>query len=152
MYLEVVPTSGEVIEKQTLTDIDLSLKLRNMEQKKLLLVENNDMNRFALNQILNMYNIQFSYVDNIDAALNHIKQGDTFDYVFIDTLVSTDDINLAQTIKKLCNDFGYQAPRIVALVSFNTKKYERKMISEGYDNSISLGLDLDELNKLFDKQ
>ena len=70
----------------------------------------------------------------------------------MDTLVSTDDINLAQTIKKLCNDFGYQAPRIVALVSFNTKKYERKMISEGYDNSISLGLDLDELNKLFDKQ
>lgn len=147
MYLPISSASNEVMNGVEFSDDTFKTTIKDYEQKKILLVEKDQMSKYCLLNLLSIFNFNIVCIDDIQKAVDSIKQGVVYDSVFVDVSISN-DYDVAKSIKELKRRFNLSIPSLIAIIPYNSVKYEKICYEYGFDFCISKAIDVNTINKL----
>ena len=113
--------------------------------KKILIVDDNEMNLKLANKIFLKFN--FSVIDlasNAEECLNYVKDN-VYDIIFIDHMMpGTNGIETLHKIKEL----GYKVNIVIALTANSYDGIKEKYIKEGFNDYLAKPINLNEVSKM----
>jgi CheY-like chemotaxis protein len=139
MHLKLVdlsPVQQQIIEKLNNSDAIL-------QNKKILIVDDDIRNIFALTSLLERYNMKILSAENGNQALNMIKENPDLDVVIMDIMMPVMDGY--ETIKLIREDEKFQTIPIIALTAKAMKGDRDKCIEVGASDYISKPVNTEQL-------
>lgn len=112
-----------------------------VQNKKILLVEDNEMNQFVIGELLHGVGMRVEMAENGAEAVNRIEAGNRFDLILMDVHMPV--LNGYDAAKKI-RDFDSKTP-IIAITADAIKEVNQKVIEAGMNAYISKPIDPDRL-------
>ena len=127
------------------TVVDLNISFGN---KKILLVDDNELNIKVAKRLLKNYNLDIEDVMSGQACIDKIKTGNKYDLILLDDMMPK--MSGKETIKILKNDPDFKTPVIVLTANALTGMKE-EYLSLGFDGYLSKPIDRKEMLKILKK-
>ena len=116
---------------------------------KVLIVDDNKLNLKVAEKILSSYKFDITTLNGGKECIDHIKEGNKYDIIFLDHMMpEIDGIEVLHILKKLR---GYEIPPIVALTANAITGMREMYLSEGFDEYLPKPISISELDKLINK-
>ena len=116
---------------------------------KTLLVDDNKLNLMVAEKLLSPYNFSITKIDNGKDCVNHIKEGNEYDIIFLDHMMpNMDGIEVLHILHKLED---YNIPPIVALTANAITGTREMYLKEGFDDYLPKPININDLDKLIKK-
>ncbi|MCL1884349.1 MAG: response regulator [Defluviitaleaceae bacterium] len=109
------------------------IKPVNLSHGKVLVVDDVDTNLFVARGLLGLYKLKVETCDNANDAIEKIKQGNTYDIIFMDYMMP--DLN-GMDATKILRDSGYDKP-IIALTANAFVGQAKEFLNNGFDDFIA---------------
>ncbi|MBR4178106.1 MAG: response regulator [Bacilli bacterium] len=150
----------KIVDARTLGETANTVKAEVSTEKidcskyKALIVDDNNLNIKVAKRLLEGYKFQIESVTTGKDCVYKIKEGETYDIIFMDHMMpEMDGIETLHVLKKLD---GYQLPPIVALTANAIAGMKEMYLNEGFDDYLSKPINTNELdrviNRFFNKQ
>ncbi|MCL2499973.1 MAG: ATP-binding protein [Defluviitaleaceae bacterium] len=118
-----------------------------MPYGKILIVDDMETNIYVAKGLLKPYDLTIDAADSGFAAIEKIKEGKTYDIIFMDHMMPLmDGIEATKKLRKI----GYTQP-IVALTANAVAGHENIFLNNGFDDFISKPIDIRQMNMLLNK-
>ena len=115
---------------------------------RVLVVDDNKLNRIVMEKLLKPYNVQYDLLENGTECISRIKSGVQYDLVLLDHMMpELDGIETLRILKKT----NITLPPIIAVTANVVTELKKIYIEEGFDGYLSKPVDIRELNKLMTK-
>lgn len=115
---------------------------------KILVVDDNKLNRMVMEKLLKPYHIQYELLENGAECISRIKSGIKYDLVLLDHMMpELDGIETIRILKRL----NIALPPIVAVTANIVTELKELYDQEGFDGYLSKPVDIKELNKIMIK-
>lgn len=145
----IINVNQKIIEKSKIGKIldskNLNDDIIDCNGKKILIVDDNEMNLKLANKIFLKFN--FSVIDlasNAEECLNYVKDN-VYDIIFIDHMMpGTNGIETLHKIKEL----GYKVNIVIALTANSYDGIKEKYIKEGFNDYLAKPINLNEVSKM----
>lgn len=151
-YFEV---NQKVIDKKPIKDMTgnideiVNRKLIDCSGKKVLLVDEDELNLKVTTRLLKAYNFDIECLTDPDVCIYNIKSGVKYDLIFLDhVMAKMTGIELEKALKALTT---YNIPPIVMLTANAIAGVKEMYLSEGFDEYLSKPIDINELDKIVNK-
>lgn len=116
---------------------------------KALLVDDNKLNLKVAEKVLSNYKFTVTSIDNGKDCINNVKEGNTYDIIFLDHMMpKMDGIEVLHVLKKL---EGYDIPPIVVLTANAITGMKEMYLNEGFDDYLSKPINTNDLDKIINK-
>ena len=116
---------------------------------KVLIVDDNNLNLKVLEKLLKFYNIKIESINDGNTCIERIKQGNKYDIIFLDHMMSDlDGIETLKILKKL--DMG-DLPPIIMMTANNQNDLISLYYKNGFSDYLSKPIDSKKLNKIMIK-
>jgi len=125
----------------------LHIEYTNLPDGSVLVVDDVELNLFVAEAVLKPYNLHLEMVTSGITAIEMIKNGKTFDIIFMDHMMP--DMDGVETTKKL-REMGYTGA-IVALTANALVGNEEMFTQSGFDHFISKPIDIHNLDEVISK-
>ncbi len=135
----------EGIYKKEVTNDDEIIKFTG---KKVLLVDDNNLNLKVGVKILKDYDLDITCSDSGYDVLDKIKDGNTYDIILMDIMMPK--MGGVETLKRLKEIDGFKTP-VIALTADAIQGKSNKYIEVGFNDYISKPINEDELKKVLSK-
>ena len=132
------------------TQIDkkmFKMDIEPMPYGKVLVVDDVPSNIYVAKGMLEFYNLQIDIAESGKIAIEKIKQGNSYDIIFLDHMMP--ELNGTETLK-IIRDIGYTKP-VVSFTANALKEQSYDFEKEGFDGFISKPIQIEELNNLLIK-
>ena len=116
--------------------------------KKILLVDDNELNLKVTNRLLSNYNLDITNLKSGEECLNTIKEGSKFDLILLDQMMP--GLSGTETLKQLKDIKGFKT-NVIVLTADAMEGKKEKYLSEGFDDYISKPIDKKELSRILKK-
>ena len=116
--------------------------------KKILIVDDNELNLKVAVRLLEKYNFKIDAVENGFLAIDKVNQGNTYDLVFLDDMMP--NMSGIETLKKLKENPNYKSITIALTANALTGMREH-YLENGFDDYISKPIERGELNKILNR-
>lgn len=116
---------------------------------KLLIVEDNPLNRKVSEKLLKPYNIKIVFSNNGKECINRIKCGEEYDLMLLDNMMP--ELDGIQTIRILKKIKEKRLPPIIIMTANMVPELKMVYKKEGFDDYLDKPIDIKELNKLMIK-
>ena len=120
----------------------------NLENKKLLVVDDNNLNLKVAKKLLTTYGIQVETIDNGFSLIDKIKAGEIYDLILLDDMMPR--MSGTEALKELRQLPNFSIPT-VALTANAIEGMREKYISEGFDDYLAKPIEKKELNRIIVK-
>ncbi|MDD6272911.1 MAG: response regulator [bacterium] len=127
--------------------VSSSRDILNCEGKKVLIVDDSEINLKLASRYMNQFNFTVTTATNGRDCVEYIKNND-YDIVFIDHMMP--DMDGVQTVKAM-EATGKKLPPIIALTANGYRGLKERFISEGFTDYLQKPLNFRDLNKLINK-
>ncbi|MDD2505325.1 MAG: ATP-binding protein [Bacilli bacterium] len=124
------------------------IKLLDFSNKKVLVVDDNNLNLKVAKRLLTSYGLQVETIANGFALIDKIKAGEYYDLILLDDMMPK--MSGTITLKNLRKIAGFSIPTI-ALTANAIEGMKEKYISEGFDDYLAKPIDKNELNRVLIK-
>ena len=115
---------------------------------KILVVDDNKLNRMVMEKLLKPYHIQYELLENGAECISRIKSGVKYDLVLLDHMMpELDGIETIRILKKL----NIALPPIIAVTANIVTELKELYDQEGFNDYLSKPVDIKELNKIMIK-
>ncbi|MBP3841691.1 MAG: response regulator [Bacilli bacterium] len=118
------------------------------KSKRILIVDDNELNLKVASRLLENYNFVIDLVSSGEECINKIKEGIVYDLVLLDDMMP--NMNGVETLKKLKEFEKYNTPTI-ALTANALNGMREYYLSNGFDDYISKPIDKNELDKILNR-
>lgn len=116
---------------------------------KVLIVDDNKLNLMVASKVLSPYNFTIKTLNDGRDCVNHIKEGNEYDIIFLDHMMPhMDGIEVLHILHKL---EGYNIPPIVALTANAVTGSKEMYLGEGFDEYLPKPINISDLDKLINK-
>lgn len=119
-----------------------------VNNKKVLLVDDNKINLKVAERLLDAYGIEVVSVDSGFACLDKIKAGEKYDLIMLDDMMPR--MSGVETLKKLKEISGFDM-KVIALTANALTGMKEKYLADGFDDYLAKPINKDELNKIINK-
>ena len=143
--LSRTPSKIETVKKE---EIEKNLDDFDISGKKILIVDDDNMNLKVAARLLKGYNLDITEVSSGLECLNKINDKNTYDLIFLDDLMP--GMSGVETLKKLKKKEGFNIP-IVALTANATHGIKDEYLEKGFDDYIAKPIDRNELRRVLKK-
>lgn len=120
----------------------------NVQNKKVLLVDDNKINLKVAERLLKTYGIDVECVDSGFACIDKIKAHEKYDLIMLDDMMPR--MSGVETLKKLKEIPGFDM-KVIALTANALTGMKEKYLNDGFDNYLAKPINKDELNKIINK-
>ena len=133
----------------TVNDTKVEHNYIDCSKYKVLIVDDNKLNLKVAEKILSSYKFSITTLNGGQECINHIKEGNKYDIIFLDHMMpEVDGIEVLRILKKLK---GYDIPPIVALTANAITGMREMYLNEGFDEYLPKPISISELDKLINK-
>ena len=123
-----------------------SLDFIDCSKYSVMVVDDNDLNLKVVKRLLEHYKFNVTLINSGSECIYKIKEGNTYDMIFLDHMMSEmDGIEVLHILKKL---EYYDIPPIVAMTANAITGMKEMYIKEGFDEYLPKPINSEELNKL----
>lgn len=126
----------------------LDLRELRFDNKKILVVDDNQMNLKVASRLLSNYNVIIEEVSSGQECLDKINSGSRYDLILLDDMMP--NMSGVETIHELKKIEGFNIP-VVALTANAIAGMKEKYLSEGFDDYMSKPIERDVLNNIIKK-
>ena len=117
-------------------------------QYKVMVVDDNRLNRIVMEKLLKPYNVQYELLENGAECISRIKAGIKYDLILLDHMMpELDGVETMRVLKKLNIDL----PPVVAVTANIVTELKELYDQEGFDDYLSKPVDIRQLNKIMMK-
>ena len=141
----IVKDITEIKNKEMNTIVDLNVSFGN---KKILLVDDNELNIKVAKRLLKNYNLDIEDVMSGQECIDRINSGNKYDLIFLDDMMPK--MSGKEVIKILKNNSDFKTPVIVLTANALTGMKE-EYINLGFDGYLSKPIDRKEMLKVLKK-
>ncbi len=141
----IVKDITEIKNKEMNTIVDLNVNFGN---KKILLVDDNELNIKVAKRLLKNYNLDIEDVMSGQECIDRINSGNKYDLIFLDDMMPK--MSGKEVIKILKNNSDFKTPVIVLTANALTGMKE-EYINLGFDGYLSKPIDRKEMLKVLKK-
>lgn len=117
----------------------------NLENKKILIVDDNKLNLKVASKFLSKYNPIIETVESGFECIDKIKEGNKYDLILMDDMMPK--MSGVETLKELKKLDNFTIP-VVALTANAVSGMREKYINEGFDDYLSKPIDKEELKRV----
>lgn len=122
-------------------------KMLNLTGKKILIVDDNNVNIKLAKRFLDKYNFEIDEASNGQECINLVKEN-KYDLIFLDHMMpELDGVSTMKILKKS----GYVLPPVIALTANSYNGLKDYYISAGFSDYLSKPISFRELNKIINK-
>ena len=133
-------------EKARLMQNTREIPVVDLKNKKVLIVDDNNLNIKVCSKLLAQYDLDITAVDSGFECIELIKNGKTFDIILMDDMMPK--MSGAETLANLKKQFPeFNTPTIV-LTANNIIEKREKYLSDGFDNCLAKPIEKIELHKI----
>ncbi len=119
-----------------------------ISSKKILVVDDNELNVKVLSRLLDKYKANIDYVSSGDECISRIKAENHYDIIFMDDslpqISGTDTFNI---LKELSNNL----PPVVVLTANAISGMKEVYLNDGFSDYLSKPIDINELDRIIKK-
>ena len=151
-YVEV---TQKTIDNKPIGDIresyiyDKDIEYIDCSGKRIMIVDDNDLNLKVAEKILSAYNFTIDSVTNGKDCVYKVKEGIKYDMIFLDHMMpEMDGVEVIHILKKLED---YDIPPIVALTANAITGMKEMYLAEGFDEYLPKPINITDLNKIIIK-
>jgi len=113
---------------------------------KILVVDDNQLNRKVIQSLLKTYKVQTELLDNGKDCIEKVKQGEIYDLILLDHMMpEMDGIEVIKILRKMKIK---KLPPIIMMTANAVTGIKEKYLKEGFDDYLAKPVDTKELNKL----
>lgn len=120
----------------------------NVQNKKVLLVDDNKINLKVAERLLKTYGIDVECVDSGFACIDKIKAHEKYDLIMLDDMMPR--MSGVETLKKLKEIPGFDM-KVIALTANALTGMKEKYLNDGFDDYLAKPINKDELNKVVNR-
>lgn len=120
----------------------------NIDGKKILIVDDNEMNLKVATRLLKPYNITTTEVTSGLECINKINDKNEYDLIFLDDMMPC--MSGIETLERLKKKTSFNTP-VIALTANVTSGMKQKYIDKGFDDYIAKPIDRKELKRVLNK-
>ncbi len=120
----------------------------NIDGKKILIVDDNEMNLKVATRLLKPYNITTTEVTSGLECINKINDKNEYDLIFLDDMMP--GMSGIETLERLKKKTSFNTP-VIALTANATSGMKQKYIDKGFDDYIAKPIDRKELKRVLNK-
>ena len=120
----------------------------NVQNKKVLLVDDNKINLKVAERLLETYGIDVECIDNGFACIDKIKAHEKYDLIMLDDMMPR--MSGVETLKKLKEIPGFDI-KVIALTANALTGMKEKYLNDGFDDYLAKPINKDELNKIVNR-
>lgn len=120
----------------------------NVQNKKVLLVDDNKINLKVAERLLKTYGIDVECVDSGFACIDKIKAHEKYDLIMLDDMMPR--MSGVETLKKLKEIPGFDM-KVIALTANVLTGMKEKYLNDGFDDYLAKPINKDELNKIVNR-
>lgn len=120
----------------------------NVQNKKVLLVDDNKINLKVAERLLETYGIDVECIDNGFACIDKIKAHEKYDLIMLDDMMPR--MSGVETLKKLKEIPGFDM-KVIALTANALTGMKEKYLNDGFDDYLAKPINKDELNKIVNR-
>ena len=120
----------------------------NVQNKKVLLVDDNKINLKVAERLLKTYGIDVECVDSGFACIDKIKAHEKYDLIMLDDMMPR--MSGVETLKKLKEIPGFDM-KVIALTAHALTGMKEKYLNDGFDDYLAKPINKDELNKIVNR-
>ena len=139
----MIKTPEESVKKPS-TESPLVVMKRTYPNKKVLIVDDNNLNLKIVDRILNTYELEVVAFNSAHEVLEHINQGEKYDLLLVDDMMPK--MTGTQMMKNL-KATGYPVPMVVLTANVMSGERER-YIKEGFDDYLAKPVNKEELDRV----
>jgi len=133
-------------EKAKVMNSSSRVQAVNLSGKKVLIVDDNNLNIKVCSKLLAQYNLDITSVDSGFECIEMIKNGKSFDIILMDDMMPK--MTGAETLSNLKKSFpGFNIPTIV-LTANNIVEKREKYLSDGFNDCLAKPIEKNELHKI----
>lgn len=118
------------------------------EHLRLLMAEDNEINRKLADLLFKRQGLQLDFADNGENALNKVKEGN-YDLVFMD--IEMPVMGGLEATKQIRKQMGESAPPIVALTAHAMDGDRERFMNAGMSDYLTKPIDLNALKEIIDR-
>lgn len=119
-----------------------------VNNKKVLLVDDNKINLKVAERLLESYGIKTESVESGFACLDKIKAGEKYDFIMLDDMMPK--MSGVETLKKLKEIKGFDT-KVIALTANALTGMREKYLNDGFNDYLAKPINKEELNKIINK-
>ena len=120
----------------------------NVQNKKVLLVDDNKINLKVAERLLKTYGIDVECVDSGFACIDKIKAHEKYDLIMLDDMMPR--MSGVETLKKLKEIPGFDM-KVIALTANALTGMKEKYLNDGFNDYLAKPINKDELNKIVNR-
>ena len=120
----------------------------NVQNKKVLLVDDNKINLKVAERLLETYGIDVECLDSGFACIDKIKAHEKYDLIMLDDMMPR--MSGVETLKKLKEIPGFDM-KVIALTANALTGMKEKYLNDGFDDYLAKPINKDELNKIVNR-
>lgn len=135
----------KICDKSTEKNSNTAMDIMVFDDKKVLVVDDNDLNLKVAERLLKKYNIDVKVCSSGFECLELIKKGEQFDAIFMDIMMPKMDG--VATLHKLQSNSSFNT-KVVALTADAIEGMQEKYIEEGFDYYLAKPIDKGALEKV----
>ncbi len=117
----------------------------NFENKKVLIVDDNNLNLKVAARLLKEFNLEPELIDSGFACIDKIKAGNTYDLILMDDMMPK--MTGVETFKQLKEISGFNTP-VVILTANAISGMKEKYMSDGFNDYLAKPIDKNELKRV----
>lgn len=137
-----------VTNPSSMFNVEISNEKIDFENKKVLIIDDNDLNLKVANKLLSKYKIKSDYAKSGNECIEKIKNGEKYDLLLMDIMMPKMDG--VETLKYLKEITTFKTP-VVALTANAIEGMKEKYISDGFDDYLSKPIEKSELERVLRK-
>lgn len=152
-----VSLKQKIVGSKKIKDVKVEYRTKRTERSnyldcskyKILVVDDNKLNRSVLEKLLKPYKVNVELIDSGILCIEKIKAGDEYDLILLDHMMP--ELDGMETIRILKKAKNKNLPPIVAMTANVVTEAKDEYLKAGFSDYLSKPVDLKELNKLLCK-
>ena len=147
----IVAIDQKIVANPTIkeeNEIALNKSLSTYKDKKILLVDDNNMNLKVAKRLLQIYEVQIDTCDNGNDTINKIKNNENYDLILLDDMMPGK--SGCETLKELKEIPNFKIP-VVVLTANAIEGMKEKYLDAGFDDYLAKPIVKDELKRILTK-
>ena len=147
----IVAIDQKIVANPTIkeeNEIALNKSLSTYKDKKILLVDDNNMNLKVAKRLLQIYEVQIDTCDNGNDTINKIKNNENYDLILLDDMMPGK--SGCETLKELKEIPNFKIP-VVDLTANAIEGMKEKYLDAGFDDYLAKPIVKDELKRILTK-
>lgn len=147
----IVAIDQKIVANPTIkeeNEIALNKSLSTYKDKKILLVDDNNMNLKVAKRLLQIYEVQIDTCDNGNDTINKIKNNENYDLILLDDMMPGK--SGCETLKELKEIPNFKIP-VVVLTANAIEGMKEKYLDAGFDDYLAKPIAKDELKRILAK-